>query len=110
MYSGATNMRTSITVTPQDVSRNRNFRIFDYAGGEVFYTMSNNRSAGSFNWGNGQLGAVSGYTISRPKGVNATIEDIYMDATHVIWTFPNSQSWGITRQRADHLLFNRWGK
>lgn len=106
-YSGATNMGVSMTITPQDVSRNRNIRTFDYAGGNVLYIMSNNRSAGSFSWGDGQIGTVSGYTISRPKGINAIINDIYMNATHTIWTFPTQQSWQNTRNRADKLLLNR---
>lgn len=104
---GGTNMSVSKTITPSDVSRNRQYRIFDYAGGSVRYNISNNPSHAKFSWGDGKAKRMGGYIISTGTGVHATVSELYRTFEPIIWTFPSAQSWQNTRDRANKLLLNR---
>lgn len=106
MYSGATDMGVSMTVTPGMVSRGANVFNFGYAGGKVRYEVNNDMRGQSLDWQNGKVGPVGGYFVSIGTGANVIIQRGERNRS-VNWLFPNTQSWQNTRNRADRLLLNR---
>ena len=106
MYSGATDMGVSMTVTPNMVSKRANVFNFGYAGGNVRYEVNNDMRGQSLDWQNGKVGPVGGYFINIGTGANVIIQK-GKENRSVNWLFPNTQSWQNTRNRADRLLLNR---
>jgi RHS repeat-associated protein len=106
-YTGATNMGVPVTVTPAMVSQGKQNVYFNYAGGNVKYSIANDLSSAEFNWKNGVVEQETGILINGRKGAFALITRNNAIFDVVRWAFPTTQAWQNARNRADKLLLNR---
>ncbi len=108
LYSSATNMDVSTTVTSSMVRNNQHIRYFTYVGGDVKYTLANDLSGGVFNWGTGELTTETGILKNGRRGAFATVEKRNNQKLDIVrWAFPTTQAWQNARNRAEKLLRNR---